>query len=101
MTNTLVPDDVIERAAHLIDQDAFSPRDPMDELNRPHRQAAARHKATGIIKLVIQEIAAAQDLPRVVFLDPGSERSQNEFPQPNRPHRYRYPRRLLSRARAE
>ena len=59
---TLVPNDLIEQAARVVDQYAFSARDPrMGEPTRTRRQAAARHKAAYIIKLVIEQLAAAQD----------------------------------------
>jgi hypothetical protein len=57
----LVPEDMIEKAAHIIDQYEFAARDPQSDANRRKRQDVARRKAANILKMLIERIATCQN----------------------------------------
>jgi hypothetical protein len=51
MTHPLVPSEMIERAARIIDQHAFTSRDELSEQKKQKRQATAKRKAAVILRL--------------------------------------------------
>jgi hypothetical protein len=67
MTHPLVPSELIEETARIVDQSASSERNPPSEATRK-RQAIARRKAADILKMLVARIATCQDAGDAAFL---------------------------------